>query len=215
MDHYQHFIELLSKEDKAGAITYAVGLLHDGDTDVISLYEGVLGPSLRNMTCGLKERRWCIWKEHMRTSIVRTIVECCTPYVMSERKERYRSTDRGKAVLVCPTEEYHEIGLRMVADMFTLSGYDVALVGANTPDADIVSAVEYFRPTVLGISASSSYSLFSTARIIKMIREDPATKGVKIVVGGGAFEPNPQAWKEIGADACLMSFKDIQAFEGR
>ena len=143
------------------------------------------------------------------------MIECCSPYVTKERRERYKPQGKGRAVLVCPVEEYHELGLRMAADMFTLAGYDVALVGANTPDADIVSAVEFFRPTVLGISASSSYALFPAARVIKKIRENAVGKNVRIVVGGGAFEPNPQAWKEIGADAFLRSFKDIQGFGGR
>lgn len=215
MDHYHRFMELLGNEDKDGAVEYAVGLLQRGETDVASLYESVLAPSMRNMVCELQERQWCIWKEHMRTSIVRTVIECCSPYVTKERKDRYRPQAQGKAVLVCPTEEYHEMGLRMAADMFTLAGYDVALVGANTPDADIVSAVEYFKPSVLGISATSSFTLFSAARVIRKVRESPAGKGVRIIVGGGAFESNPEKWKEMGADACLASFKDILASGGR
>lgn len=215
MDHYQRFMELLTKEDKAGTIEYAVGLLQRGEVDVVTMYESILGPAMRNMVCELQEKRWCIWKEHMRTSIVRTIVECCNPYVMKERKEKYRPEERGRAVMVCPTEEYHELGLRMAADMFTLTGYEVELVGANTPDADIVSVVEFYKPKVLGISATSSYALFSASRAIKRLKASPAGAGVKIVVGGSAFESNPKAWQEIGADAYLSSFKDIQAFGGK
>jgi methanogenic corrinoid protein MtbC1 len=182
---------------------------------VVSLYEGVLAPALKNMSCSMIEVRWCIWQEHMRTSIVRTIIECCHPYVMNERKERSRSEGNGKVVLVCPTEEYHEIGIRMVADMFTMTGYDVALIGANTPDPDVVSAVEYFQPKVLGLSVTGSYALFAAERVIKKVHERFTDKGVMIIVGGGAFESNPHVWKEIGADAYLSSFKEIQALGGR
>ncbi len=214
-EQYDKFLGLLTAEDKEGAVKYALDLLESGEVDVATLYEGILAPALKNMTCQLTEKHWCIWKEHMRTSIVRTIIECCLPYVLGERKGRYRLEGKGRVVLVCPTEEYHEIGIRMVSDMFTMAGYDAALIGANTPFADIVSAVEYFKPKILGISATSSYALFAAGRAIKKVREKFPDKSVMIVVGGCAFESNPEAWKEIGADAYLSSFKEILALGGR
>ncbi len=213
-EHYDKFLELLTAEDKEGAIHYALGLLEREEVDVPTLYEGILAPALKNMTCPLKERQWCIWKEHMRTSIVRTIIESCHAYVMKERRGRPGAKGKGWVVLVCPTEEYHELGIRMVADMFTIAGYDVALIGANTPFADIVSAAEYFHPKILGISATSSYALFAAGRAIKKLRERFPGKEVMIIVGGVALESNPNAWNEIGADAHLSSFKEILALGG-
>ena len=177
MQEYDEFSALLMKEDKDGAVRYAIGLLQTEKMDVAALYEKVLAPSLKFMACSLAERRWCIWKEHMRTSIVRTIVECCHPYVMRERREKYETEGRGRVVLVCPTEEYHEIGVRMVADMFTMAGYDVALIGANTPDEDILSAVEYFKPRLLGISVSSSLAIITAERVIEKLRRNAPHQG--------------------------------------
>jgi methanogenic corrinoid protein MtbC1 len=207
MEPYEIFLDLLSAEDREGAISYALGLLEQGDVDVVELYEGILGPALKNMTCQAGGKKWSIWQEHMRTSIVRTIIECCHLYVAKEWKKRSGPESKGSVVLACPTEEYHEIGIRMVADMFTMAGYDVALIGANTPFADIVSAVEYFNPKFLGISATSSYALFAAERAIKKVRENNVS--IMIIVGGIAFDSNPSAWKEIGADARLTTFKDI------
>jgi methanogenic corrinoid protein MtbC1 len=212
MEPYERFLELLSAEDREGAISYALGLLEQGDVDVVELYEGILGPALKDMSSQNFEKKWNIWKEHMRTSIVRTIIECCYPYVAKEQKARSKGEGKGVVVLACPSEEYHEIGIRMVADMFTMAGYDAALIGANTPFSDIVSAVEYFRPKILGISATSSFALFAAERVIKKVRETKSP--VTIVVGGVAFESNPSAWKEIGADAHLSTFKDILAMKG-
>jgi MerR family transcriptional regulator, light-induced transcriptional regulator len=213
-EQYERFLGLLTEEDKEGAIHYALDLLEREEVDVAALYERILAPALKNMSCSLKEKQWCIWKEHMRTSIVRTIIESCHPYVMKERRSRPGAKGMGRVVLVCPTEEYHELGIRMVADMFTMAGYDVALIGANTPFADIVSAAEYFHPKVLGISATSSYALFAAGRAIKKLREKFPNKEVLIIVGGVAFESNPNAWMEIGADAHLSSFADILALGG-
>ena len=213
-EQYDVFLGLLTAEDKEGAIHYALGLLESGEVDVATLYEGILAPSLKNMACQLNDKQWCIWKEHMRTSIVRTIIESCHAFVMKERRARPELQPKGKVVLACPTEEYHELGIRMVADLFTMAGYDAAFIGANTPFPDIVSAVEYFRPEILGISATSSYALFAAGRAIKKVRERFPDKAIKIIVGGIAFDSNPEAWKEIGADACLSSYKDILALRG-
>ena len=214
MDRNQVFMDLLTAEDKEGAVKYALELLERGEVDVSTLYEGILAPALKHMSCQAGEKHWCIWKEHMRTSIVRTIVECCLPYVMKEKRDKYRKEGMGRVVLVCPSEEYHEIGIRMVADMFTMAGYEVAFIGANTPFPDIVSAVEYFHPRILGISATGSYALFAAERAIKKVREKFPVKSVTIIVGGIAFESNPNAWKDIGADARLSTFEEILALPG-
>ena len=214
VEQYQRFLDLLTAEDKEGAVKFALDLLESGEVDVAKLYQGVLAPSLKNMACQIDEKQWCIWKEHMRTAIVRTIIECCHPYVMKEKRANLGPQSNGRVVLVCPAEEYHEIGIRMVADMFTIAGYDVALIGANTPFPDIVSAVEYFKPKILGISATSSYAIFAAERAIKKVREKFPDKSLMIIVGGTAFESNPDAWKGIGADAYLSSFRDILALKG-
>ena len=212
MDQYDKFLKLLSVEDKEGAVKYALEILERGEMDVPALYEQVVGPSLKNMACSLDNKQWCIWREHIRTGIVRSVIECCIPYVMKERRAR-GSEGKGKVVLACPTEEYHELGIRMVADMFTMAGYDVALIGANTPFTDILSATEYFRPKVLGISATSNYAIFGAERAIKKVREKFPEKSLMIIVGGNAFESNPDACRRIGADACLSSFKEILALD--
>jgi MerR family transcriptional regulator, light-induced transcriptional regulator len=213
LEQYDRFLKLLTAEDKEGAVRYALDILDRGEVDVPTLYEQVVGPSLRNMACSLDNKQWCIWKEHVRTGIVRTVIETCLPYVMKERRARGGSGSKFKVVLACPTEEYHELGIRMVADLFTIAGYDVVFIGANTPFTDIVSATEYFKPRILGISVTHSYALFAAERAVKKVRERFPDKNLMIVVGGNAFASNPDTWKKIGADAYMSSFKEILALD--
>lgn len=53
------------------------------------MYTKILAPSLNTMECKIDEKNICIWREHVRISIIRTIVECCYPYIMKERHEKY------------------------------------------------------------------------------------------------------------------------------
>ncbi len=206
-EHCDHFKSLLDREDREGAVNYVIGLLQRDEVDIITLYEQIIGPAINEMTCSI-DGKWCIWKEHVRTSIAATVLGCCYPFVMKERRERHAG-DKGKAIVACPPEEYHEIGARMVADLFTLSGHEVTFIGANTPNLEVATAVEFISPRYLALSVSNSYNLFAAERTISSVRRSVIGKPPTIIVGGSAFERNPNAWREIGADRLARTYADI------
>ena len=86
-EYYELFKTLLEEEKKEEAFSFVMDLLKDQKVDVVELYGSVLTPALNNMECRLDDRKICVWKEHVRTAIVRTIVECCYPYVLEKKKE--------------------------------------------------------------------------------------------------------------------------------
>ncbi|HSV42904.1 MAG TPA: cobalamin-dependent protein, partial [Methanomassiliicoccales archaeon] len=203
----------LEGEDKEAAVTFAMGLVERKVLDTSRLYRDILTPAMNNMSCQLGEESWCIWKEHVRTSIVRTIIECCYPFIMIEREGRAEQGAKGNVLIVCPQEEYHELGARMVSDLFTLSGFNSIFIGANTPEDEIMSAIGFVKPKYLGISASSSYSLFAVSRLIERIRKEGRFDGVRIIVGGVAFSANPNVWEKVGADLCVNDLNGIRELE--
>lgn len=206
-EHFAHFKSLLDREDREEAVDYVLGLLQRDEVDIVTLYEQIIGPAINDMACSI-DGKWCIWKEHVRTSIAATVLGCCYPYVMRERRERH-AIDRGKVIVACPPEEYHEIGARMVADLFTLCGHEVTFIGANTPNLEVATAVNFIDPRYLAISVSNSYNLFAAERTISAVRGSVVGKPPTIIVGGSAFERNPNAWKEIGADRLARTYADI------
>jgi methanogenic corrinoid protein MtbC1 len=210
---YKDFIRIIEKEDKRASIDFAVSRLQSKELDIVTLYSEILAPSLNHMKCEGTEE-FCIWKEHVRSSIVRSIIENCYPFVESERDEKYRSGASGvKVMVLCPAEELHEIGPRMVADFFTLLGYDVTFVGANTPKKSFLSAIETIKPKYIAISISNYYNLSAARRTIEDIRGTRHGK-VRILVGGYAFRKNPEAYREIGADALVDTFSDLKKLKG-
>lgn len=52
---------------------------------------------------------------------------------MIDKREEYHRTKKGVATVLCPPEEYHDLEARMVADFFTIAGFDTIYVGGNTP----------------------------------------------------------------------------------
>lgn len=204
---YPEFLALLEKEDKGACIDYALSALSSGKIDVVTLYTELLERSLKEMRCSSDENT-CIWREHVRSSIIRAVIECSYAHVARERDSKYSGPCGKKVVVVCPTEELHELGARMVADFFTLAGYDSVFIGANTPMSVILSAMSQIHPDIVALSVTNYYNLFAAKKAIASIRaQGPA--GLLIAVGGVALKDRLGGTCDLGADIQISSFEDI------
>lgn len=127
----EDFVEILKSEDRGRALAFIMGLLERKEMDFIEIYEDILTPSLNEMISSGNEEI-DIWNEHIRTSIIKTIVENIYPYVMEKRGDLHR-IDKKFVAVFCPAEEYHTLGARMTTDIFTYMGFSAIFVGGNTP----------------------------------------------------------------------------------
>jgi methanogenic corrinoid protein MtbC1 len=182
-------------------------LLSVSAEDYVNIYEQVLARSLNEMTCDARKKKLCIWKEHVRSSIVRTILECAYPYIVKINKETKTKKSKGSVIVICPDGEYHEIGARMVADFFTLAGFNSTFVGGSTPKEEFLYALDEIKPDILALSVTNYYNIISAKRTIQKIRDAIANPPM-IVVGGNAFDNNPDV-SLVGADRLLTSFRDV------
>lgn len=201
------FVQMLEEENKEEAVNYIIEKVKNREIEIVELYENVLAPALNEMACSLSEKRLCIWKEHIKTAIVRTIVECCYPYVI-EKRNSIAPPDRGTAVIICPPEEYHDLGARMVADFFYLCGCKTIFVGSNTPYSDFYNAIDVIHPDFIAISVSNYFNLVAMKRIIEEIRKAVGHE-VKIIAGGNVFYSKKDNYRTVGADYLAQSFEDI------
>ncbi len=205
---FKEFEVLLDNENKEETLNYILGKLQTNSIDVLDLYSKILTPALNNMKCSLEDKRICIWKEHIKTSIVRTIVECCFPFVLKKR-DQLNLHKKGVAAVLCPPGEYHDLGARMAADFFTIYGYDAIFVGSDTPYLDFYQAIHVIRPAVVAISVSNYYNLVATKKMIEQIRKTLPYR-LTIVVGGYAFH-NDTASKldAVEADYYTSTYEEI------
>ena len=96
--------------------------------------------------------------------------------------------------------ELHEIGLRVVADLFEAEGWDVIYLGANTPEESIIHTLEEMNPDLLVISATMSFNLPAVERLIALVRASEAGRSLKIMVGGYPCNVDANLWHQLGAD---------------
>ncbi|MFA5341772.1 MAG: cobalamin-dependent protein [Clostridia bacterium] len=204
----EEFKVFFNEENKEKAVKYILSKLESKEIDVLALYSRILTPLLNNIHCDLEDKKICIWKEHVKTGIVRTIVECAYPYVI-EKRDQLKNTDKGIAAVLCPPDEYHDLGARMVADFFTISGYETVFVGSNTPYRDFYNAVHTIHPSVVAISVSNYFHLVAAKRMVEELK-NAVGYNLKIVVGGYAFVGDEEnKLKQVGADVYARSYEDI------
>lgn len=207
----EEFISILETEDRAKALEYIIGKLESGEAGIVEIYEEVLAKSLNEMKL-IGDEKTDIWKEHVRSSIIKTIVENCYPYVVKERERKASHPKLIKVAVVCPVDEYHEIGARMIADYFTINGYDTTFVGSNTPKEVFVAGIHVDKPNYVAISITNPYNLVSARNTIELIKK--ADHSVKILAGGSALSKLHDKASSLGADSYLTSFEDIEKLGG-
>lgn len=112
-----------------------------------------------------------------------------------------RSTRGGpKAFVACTTDELHELGPRLLADVLETDGWDVDFYGASMPLEDLIAAIRERRPLFVGLSVALKKNLAGVERTIAAIRESLGPETPPIVVGGNAFRDDDEAWRRVGAD---------------
>ena len=96
----------------------------------------------------------------------------------------------------------------MIADFFSLAGFNSIYVGASTPKEEFLNALEYNNIDIFALSITNYFNLVSAKKIIAAIKEK-ANNNVFVAVGGQAFYNNPSAVSNIGADTLLQTYEDI------
>jgi len=92
----------------------------------------------------------------------------------------------------------HDIGLRVITDLFRLAGWRALFLGADVPPAEIARAALLFDVDLVVLNATLDVQLKDLGRTIAEIRA--VGPGTKILVGGLVFAPSPELWRRVGAD---------------
>ena len=132
-------------------------------------------------------------EEHRRTAIVRTLISDGALPALT-------APTQGSLVLLRAPTEQHDIGLKMIAHLARLEGWDVALLERALSEDEIVAAVCDRRPDVVAFSASLTSSVARLVPLIARLKCDPLLEDIAILAGGAPFIAFPQLAGIIGAD---------------
>lgn|GEM_PF-513736 len=180
----------LLEHDKHGAVAVALTAITEGRISIEELYGDVLGPALIDIGNEWQRGSVAVWEEHLATAAARTIVEALYPEV--ERLRAERPAAGYSALMACPPEESHDLGLRMLADRMSLAGWEVFYLGPDTPLAEVTAAVRELGVDAVVLSSSTHYHRLRVREFVERLAE--VLPGVAVWVGGPAFVGVAQDW---------------------
>jgi len=196
-DLANNYLELLVKGNKIIAIDLIMKEVSNG-TSIKDIYLKVF--QITQLETG---RLWQtgiinVAQEHFITAVTQLIMSQLYPYI-------FTTANKSKKIIVaCVAGELHEIGARMVADLFEMEGWNSYYFGANTPLNSLINAVETYRPDVLAISVTMTFNLNNVTELIKSVKSNPKINNVKIFVGGYPFNLADKLWEKMGADGFAL-----------
>ena len=143
--------------------------------------------------------------EHMATAITENLMIKLQPELFSTER-----TGK-KAVIACVANEYHQVGGKMVADIFEMYGWDGYFVGANTPNTELLRFIESKNPDLLGLSLSIYSNLPELKNTLAKIRQ--FFPDLPVMVGGQAFRwGGTEIIQNFSNVAYLSSVEDLHKF---
>ena len=175
--------------DRPRAVATALEAVADREITIDRLYRD-LSEMLVQIGDAWQQGTAEVWQEHFASGVVRTIVEACAPHV-----ESVAPPDRtASVILAAPSDEYHDLGLRMLADRFTLAGWRAHFLGANVPLQQVIAAVDELEADAVALSASTHFHrvrLRDYADTLTAERPD-----IRVWVGGPAFARRHDDWPD-------------------
>jgi methanogenic corrinoid protein MtbC1 len=134
-------------------------------------------------------------QEHYCTAVTQVVMSLLFPRISETPKH-------GRTFLgTCLESELHEVGMRMVCDIFELRGWKSVYLGAANPVAGILQMARDRAPDAIGISISRDENIPAVRHLIEELRAAEVRR-VPILAGGAPFNAHPELWREVGADGC-------------
>ncbi len=175
---FEEFYNSLLAGDRAKSSAIADELLRYGLT-VKQLYENIIRDSLYDIGQMWAEGKISVATEHMASAIVEAILNDHYPQIISSRKNNQTM------IATCVENEFHQIGIKMVADIFELNGWNAIFLGANTPTNDLIDFIKLRNPDVLALSLSLDFNIPTLGKNLNLIRTQ--FPDLPVLVGGQAF----------------------------
>lgn len=203
-ENYERYVKMLLSGERAGCLGIVRDLLHR-DVPLKDVYLGLFERSMYQVGELWETNAISVATEHMATAITESAMAVLHPLIFAtEHCGR-------KAIVSCVANEYHQIGGKMVADIFEFHGWDGYFLGANTPVNSLIEMVADKQPDVVCLSLTLYANLPDLLRHIRSLHERfPDTR---VIVGGQALRwGEPEALTSLPNVLLIHSLDELEAF---
>jgi methanogenic corrinoid protein MtbC1 len=148
------------------------------------LYENIMKKALYDVGELWEFNKISVASEHLASAIVEAILN------EQELKTGTKNKVNKTVIVTCVENEFHQIGLKMVGNVFEMSGWNVNFLGANTPTQDLISFTKKTNPDLIAISLCLYFNLPVLENLLQLLNKE--LPDLKILIGGQAFRHGGQ-----------------------
>lgn len=175
---YDRYFNCLLKGDRKECMKI-VSALFDQNADIKEVYTDLFQTSLYQVGKLWEQNKISVAREHMATSITENAMLLAYPHLFG------REETKGKAIISCMVNEFHQVGAKMIADILEMNGWTTRFLGANTPTGDLFSLIDEDDPQMVGLSMSIYSHMPRLIEVIEKLVD--LYPHLPILVGGQAF----------------------------
>lgn len=203
---YDDYLHSLINGDKENCLKLSFNILGQ-DMDIIKFYEEIIHKSLVDIGLLWERGEIDIWKEHFISEISLDIMKILYPHFISNK------ININKTIIgLTPGAEIHNIGLRMVCDVFHTKGWNSIYLGSNIPTLSVLDAISANKARAILLSVTLPIHIEAAKNLIYAIRKVYKEDVLSIIVGGSAFKDIKDVKKTLNADYYFETLNDIDHY---
>ena len=158
------------------------GLVHkylEEKVSIIDIYDEIIRKALYEVGYLWEYNKISVSTENIASAIIEALLNELYPDIISEKRINK------KVVVACVENELHQIGVKMIGDVFEMHGWNAYFLGSDTHVRELLVYIKMINPDMLALSLSICIHLPRLEAMIRAIRAEYPT--LPILVGGQAF----------------------------
>lgn len=157
------------------------------------LYEHIMKPALYEVGKLWEQNKISVATEHLATAITEGIMNTFFADIIPDK---YNGK---KVVLTCVENEEHQVGVKMVADVFEMNQWESFFLGTGFPTSELIKFIKEVQPDIIAISLTVYFNFKKLKQMLSQLKSEfPETK---LVIGGQALtrlsDKDFAEWKDI------------------
>ena len=179
---HSQYLKLILEGNRAAASGHIRVLAAQG-VSIQDIYEHIIKVALYQVGELWESNQITVADEHIATSVTESIMnELFYDIVSRQRRSR-------KVVLGCVETEFHQVGVKMVADIFEMKGWDTYFPGSNVPANEMIRYIDKQNPDMVALSVSIYSHIPLLEKMLRLIRQK---FDLPLIIGGQAFRHGGQ-----------------------
>ncbi len=178
--------------------------LLDTGTPIFEIYESLYKESLYEVGRLWENNQISVASEHLATALVEGIMNDLYASLIPQK------TIKKKVVLGCVEHELHQVGIKMVGDVFESQGWETFFLGSGVPNESLMKFIGQIKPDLIALSISVYFNMSSLLSLLNKIKEE--YPHLPVFIGGQALQHHK------GADGSSLDLTryhpDIRYFNG-